>query len=429
MYSILIADDEPVVVDCMREDIKWDELDISDVFSAYSGEQALSILNDNHVDVILTDIRMPGIDGIELADIVQKKWPFTKTIFLSGYNDFEYAQKAVAINIFSYILKPAPYSEVCDVVRLALRQIDKQLARLAYVNDLDKRVKIAQPVLKERLLAELLSGNVSIENMNSLKEVQVDLVDKKLIIIAVCIDKENITLMGTKKIETIRTIISNMMFREDARFHFTTVNDRIICILEGVKNEEENDFVKIEQNAELTRVAILRNLNLSVSIFWTAIIDKYEDVASEFKTMDRRIYQTASWQSGILEGPREGVNNPINSLPSSLSMQPDMKLLLKSGDKNSVIKRLDIIFDEISKTEDNLGDVLLGIYHQIIGEIMNASIENGIPITEWLSAENNVLYGLKPPYYALNIKEELYKVITAYLDYYQKHNMRCHGLS
>jgi len=95
MYNILIADDEKDIVNSIADDIAWDELDITKIFVADNGKTAMEIVENNRIDIILSDIMMPELDGIELARQVHLRFRHTKIIFMTGYDRFEFAQQAL----------------------------------------------------------------------------------------------------------------------------------------------------------------------------------------------------------------------------------------------------------------------------------------------------------------------------------------------
>lgn len=96
MYRLLIVDDEPYIVDGLQALVEqWDLPEELDVRCAYSADEALEAADLAKIDVCLTDIRMPGMDGIRLQGEMLRRWPQCKVIFLTGYDDFEYAQSAI----------------------------------------------------------------------------------------------------------------------------------------------------------------------------------------------------------------------------------------------------------------------------------------------------------------------------------------------
>ena len=95
MYQMLIADDDQFVLDGLKEEIDWKKYNIYAVECCTNGKQALEILKQQQIDIILTDIRMPGCDGLELIRSAKELMPDLEVVIISGYAHFEYAQKAM----------------------------------------------------------------------------------------------------------------------------------------------------------------------------------------------------------------------------------------------------------------------------------------------------------------------------------------------
>ena len=106
LYTVIVADDEDELREAVCTMIPWEELAFRLAGSAGNGLDALQLVEKYEPDLLLTDIRMPFISGIELARQVREVRPATNIAFLSGYDDFAYAQQAIQYNIISYMLKP-----------------------------------------------------------------------------------------------------------------------------------------------------------------------------------------------------------------------------------------------------------------------------------------------------------------------------------
>jgi len=126
MYRLLIVDDEAVITDGLFEVFGKFDLEL-DLCKAYSGIEALELMNRCRVDIVLTDIRMPGMDGLQLMERIRRDWPHCKVIFLTGYNDFDYVYKAIQNPGVSYLLKTEGYKVVKEKVRAAVRELDEEL--------------------------------------------------------------------------------------------------------------------------------------------------------------------------------------------------------------------------------------------------------------------------------------------------------------
>ena len=115
MYSILIVDDEQIIRDGLRTIIDWEDIGFYVAGTATNGLQALEFIQENPVDVILADIKMPGMSGLELSKEIEKLYPSIRIVILSGYDNFEYARTAIRNRVFSYLLKPCREEEIEDV--------------------------------------------------------------------------------------------------------------------------------------------------------------------------------------------------------------------------------------------------------------------------------------------------------------------------
>lgn len=106
MTSVMIVDDEKYVRMGIKEQTDWDLIGCEVVAEAANGEEALKKAEETRPDLVISDIRMPKMDGIELAEKLLERFPSTKVIFLTAYNEFEYARQAVRIGVSDYLLKP-----------------------------------------------------------------------------------------------------------------------------------------------------------------------------------------------------------------------------------------------------------------------------------------------------------------------------------
>lgn len=116
IIRMIIVDDEPIICEGLRKTIEWSQLGIEIVDVAYDGEQALQIVQSEPIDIVLSDIRMDGMDGLELAQQIRTLYPEINFVMISGYEDFEYARRAMRIGVSDYLLKPVNIDELKAVV-------------------------------------------------------------------------------------------------------------------------------------------------------------------------------------------------------------------------------------------------------------------------------------------------------------------------
>lgn len=171
MLQILLVDDEQYVVDDLKVAFPWTEFGIGKVHKAYSGLQATKILQEQPVDILITDIAMPGMNGLELVGFVKENHPQTKCILLTGFSDFEYAVEALKNGVLEYLVKPLDQTQLRMTLDSTVRKIHEELTMVASLERAKLAFKELLPMLKDKLLSELVQG----------KKFQVDELAKKMI--------------------------------------------------------------------------------------------------------------------------------------------------------------------------------------------------------------------------------------------------------
>lgn len=158
MYRLLVVDDEVIIADGLYEvfqNLKHPELD---VYKAYSGEEALDLLNRTRIDIVLTDIHMPGIDGLQLLQKIHGNWPRCRVIFLTGYNDFDYVYTAIQYEGVSYLLKTEGYGKVIKAVENAVEDIEKGLKAEELLQKANEQLGTTMELLRKEYFNSILKG-------------------------------------------------------------------------------------------------------------------------------------------------------------------------------------------------------------------------------------------------------------------------------
>ncbi|WP_449537856.1 response regulator transcription factor [Ferdinandcohnia sp. Marseille-Q9671] len=149
--KMLIVDDEPIISQGLRLTIPWDEYGIEVIGEAGSGKEASEILSNQQVDIVLTDVRMPEMDGIQLARFIHDSMPHVHVIIISGYDEFDYAQKAIRYQVKDYLLKPVDIDELVEKVQQLKNEILLEKHQEANVEKEKKREIVSQLILNPQL--------------------------------------------------------------------------------------------------------------------------------------------------------------------------------------------------------------------------------------------------------------------------------------
>ena len=124
MYKILLVDDEILVRDAIRENIDWKGMDCELVGDCENGQQAAEFVQNHEVDIVLTDICMPYMDGMELSHFLHDNYPDIIIVIFSGFGEFEYAKRAIQYNVSEYMLKPITAMELTKVIERMKEKAD-----------------------------------------------------------------------------------------------------------------------------------------------------------------------------------------------------------------------------------------------------------------------------------------------------------------
>lgn len=123
MLKVFIADDEKITREGLRDLVDWEKLGMEVVGTAVNGEEALRYLSANSVDILITDIKMPRMDGLELLQELSERGISVTVIILSGFSDFQYAQRAIRYGVLNYLLKPTRIGELTETLQKAAQTL------------------------------------------------------------------------------------------------------------------------------------------------------------------------------------------------------------------------------------------------------------------------------------------------------------------
>ncbi|PYE45443.1 response regulator [Paenibacillus barcinonensis] len=159
MHQILLVDDESYVIDDLEIAFPWEQYRIERIHKAYSGMQALSILDEQTVDIVITDISMPVMNGLELIRQIKALKPNLPCILLTGYAEFEYAKEATKYGVVEYLLKPLDVEKLAACLEKTVLSIEDQIRRTLSYELAMNSFRQHLPSLRDRLLNQLIEGN------------------------------------------------------------------------------------------------------------------------------------------------------------------------------------------------------------------------------------------------------------------------------
>ncbi|WP_409342888.1 response regulator [Paenibacillus sp. MBLB4367] len=157
MYKIMVVDDEAIVREGIKERISWAEHGFKLTGDYANGREALEAIERDKPDIVLSDICMPQMDGLELTRHIQGRYPFIKVIILTGHDDFDYAQQALRLKAYDFILKPITANELRTLLDKLKLELDEETHNREDLTRLQLQLNESLPLLKERFLERLVT--------------------------------------------------------------------------------------------------------------------------------------------------------------------------------------------------------------------------------------------------------------------------------
>ena len=153
MYKVVIVDDEPLIVEGLRKIVDWEKYGCIVVGEGHSGKEGLALVNKHEPDILFTDIRMPGMDGLTMIAALRSEHQDMQVVVLTGYRDFEYARSALNLGVQRYLVKPSKMKELDEAMTGITERLEKMGASRGRALDTEQhyREKLQLPDVAEKV--------------------------------------------------------------------------------------------------------------------------------------------------------------------------------------------------------------------------------------------------------------------------------------
>ncbi|WHH58071.1 response regulator [Petroclostridium sp. X23] len=384
MYKILVVDDESVVREGIKNNINWSEYGFELVGGCKDGSEAIEVIENNHLDVVITDICMPLIDGIELTRYISNNYSNIKVIILTGYDEFEYAQQAIKLKALDFILKPITAKEFCEVLEKVKSDLDEEVANINNLNNLESQLTKSLPLLRERFLKRLVSGFYGTEKIQEkLDYFNIKVCGEFFLVISVDVDDydEMNSFYADSEEELLLFAVNNVCEEIVLKYNngivFQNDNQKIVIILNGEDSQllNENGMIISEE----IRSMIEKYLKFTVTV-------GISDICSSLKLINTAYEESmAALDYRFLVGKNKVTSikdmEENNRAVSRYKKVATDKLI--TGIKTGTIQNVDDIITEIVENLKNSYTSLQQCYiqvQQILISIMDTLNELGINI-------------------------------------------------
>ena len=166
MFKVFLVEDEVVVREGIRKNILWEQYGFQYAGDASDGELALPLIRQIQPDLLITDIKMPFMDGLALIELVRKELPKTKIVIISGYDDFAYAQQAIGLGVEQYLLKPILKDKLAEVLIALQQKMQTEQQQLEHVARFQREAQEYEMDSRRRFFEKVVTGGLSVSEIS-----------------------------------------------------------------------------------------------------------------------------------------------------------------------------------------------------------------------------------------------------------------------
>jgi two-component system response regulator YesN len=248
LYKIFLVEDEIVAREGIRDNVDWRMAGFEFCGEAPDGEMALPLIENIQPDVLITDIKMPFMDGLQLCKIVRERMPSIKIIILTGHDEFEYAQEAVKLGVTEYLLKPVGVQDLHEVLGKVAAQLDRERQAQESLQQLKEQIEDNLALRRERFLLNLVMGEMSSsEAIKISQQLGLDIVAKCYLVVLVraelCRQEDG---FNYRQFQQVQRIASGLIENNPDAFLLKKDLEELVLILKGDNGDQlaqEADFL------------------------------------------------------------------------------------------------------------------------------------------------------------------------------------------
>lgn len=398
MYRLIIADDESDVREGILQEIDWEKHGFEVAATAENGKEAYELVEKLVPDIVITDIKMPFMDGLSLSELIRQKYPATRIVILTGFDEFEFAQKAVKLRIDEYVLKPFSSQELINVLIKLKLQMDEEVAQRKNVQKLREHYNQSLPILKANFLTLLITRKID-ENeiLNKAGTFNIDLNAKGFIVSVVNIDggareqkPDGPGLLEDRDLALFAVLNVTGELIEKHRLGIVFIHNGDIVVLSLSEDCESDTAVSNTLTVlEEVRYCVEKYLGLSITVGVGTFCGGVSGISASFK--DARLaldYRQVLGNNRVIY---------INDLESRCAKRPVFDELkeealastIKVGTADGVVRLVDTLFNELSEGDVSYKDYQIYLM-EITMSILKTAKDAGIEFSRVMDADLNL---------------------------------------
>lgn len=307
MWKVLIADDEPKIRKGLRNSLNWEELDAEIVGEAEDGEIALEVVQNTKPDILLLDICMPFINGLQLIEKIKKEYDDCIIIVITGHDEFSYAHEALRLRVFDYVLKPVSREQLYNAITRAIHELSTSRIRNKYSTWAQTQLKMNIDILKEKFMNEWIENHITqIEIDEQQKHFNIELSKNSGMILIKPVEKHNIIEAKdwdrNLLLFAIQNIIEELIADLKPNIVFKDNRDNIIAI---AAINQISGWIELKNKIETT---IQKYLDNNIKVYQN-FIENIEDIPNVYNSLIEEMSEESNYTPMVQKAKQYIENN------------------------------------------------------------------------------------------------------------------------
>lgn len=384
MYKVILVDDEEEVRRGILNKIHWNKYGFEIIGEAENGREALEIAEKNAPDLVITDIKMPFMDGMRLSEILSERFTTVKIVILTGFDEFEYAKTAIKLNVIEYVLKPISSEDIIELLVNVKERLDKEFQEKKDMRLFEEIYRKSLPILREKFLSSIIRGNIDIDEIKE-KEIKYDvcLEGKGFLVSVIAIDY-NIENINSKDKEVIIFKVLNLCKEIIDKYFAGLVfieEDNIVIFNISEEGDKKLVIEKTTKILEEIRQSIFKYLKLSITIGVGTICEDTSGLSLSYKNaiaaLDYRIIlgNNRLIFIGDIEPKRE------NEIIFDKLKERQLENCIKTGTKEEIYSTVEDIFRIIEASRASIEYYQIYLI-QVITTIIKIAKDSNVDIKD-----------------------------------------------
>lgn len=383
MYQVLLADDEVIFRECVQANIRWEELGFELVGLCKDGREAQELIRHRAPDLLITDICMPYVDGIELTRFVYENYPQVKSIILSGYDEFEYAKQAISCQVMEYILKPVTAHELSDTLLRIRKILDYENHKIGQIKQIRSEYLNGRRILRTKFLNRLVTEQLDGQDIRKQMEKYGIYLNGNCYLLAMIEEKDETSFRSSPFYDkkdlgyfAILNIAEEVLEREENALAFQMRNGSI-GLLFGAAMQPELQLKAKRICNELER-SIRNYLNIQVILYIGKMVPVLEELTASEQSIRRMEEYSYLYSNKTIYQACDLDINSQERLFNINRWKDGLVRVIQDGQEGELDKLIREFADELRKRKPAKKECLLHVQNMmlsLIGFLQDLKVE------------------------------------------------------